>query len=348
VETCSKPIETINSANSRNSDNSVNPKPFVLVHSVRGDRQVDLTNDTSWTIGRGKGNDVPLIDRCASRDHAMLQMIGANTYYLIDLGSSNGSFVNGRRVTIPCNLKNGDLITLGETNIEFFCPEATTTPEPTEDSDAMTDTMALQRRRLITVAVVDICNFTQLTQQIDEQLLSEVIGTWFKRAGEIIKRHDSWVDKYIGDAVMAVWIHNTSSESEQIASQEMLKTFAAVYDLARMSQALNQEFPLPFELSVKAGINTGYAMIGQMGSNDRPEYTALGDTVNAAFRLESATKELELDLALGRSTYGHVPYASMLLPFEQKMVKLKGYDLPMLAYAGKFAQLGQFLRKIAG
>jgi adenylate cyclase len=239
----------------------------------------------------------------------MLQMIGANNYYLIDLGSSNGSFVNGRRVTIPCSLKNGDLITLGETNIEFFCPEATTTPEPAEDSDAMTDTMALHRRRLITVAVVDIRNFTKLTQQIDEQLLSEVIGTWFRRAGEIIKRHDSWVDKYIGDAVMAVWIHNPSSETAQISTQEIIKAFKAVYDLAQMSNALNQEFALPFELSVSAGMNTGYAMIGQMGSNDRPEYTALGDTVNAGFRLESATKEIEVDLALGQSTYSHIPYA---------------------------------------
>ncbi|WP_041699138.1 adenylate/guanylate cyclase domain-containing protein [Thalassoporum mexicanum] len=325
------------------------PKPFIIVHSQRGDRQVELTNDTSWTVGRGKGNDVPLVDRCASREHAMFQMVGANNFYLIDLGSSNGSFVNGRRVSIPCSLSDGDLITLGETNIEFFCPEANTKPEPAEDSDAMTDTMALHRRRLITVAVVDICNFTQLTQQMDEQLLSEVIGTWFKQAGDIIKRHDSWVDKYIGDAVMAVWIHgSTNSKSEHIETQEMLKAFKAVYDLAEMSRALNQQFSLPFELKVSAGMNTGYAMIGQMGSNDRPEYTALGDTVNASFRLESATRELELDLAIGQATYNHAPYAAVLLPFAQKLVRLKGYDLPMLTYAGKFEQLGQFISKIAG
>jgi adenylate cyclase len=338
VETCSKPTEL---------SNPLQSKPFVVVHSARGDRQIELINNTSWTIGRGKGNDVPLADRCASRDHAMFQLVGANSFYLIDLGSSNGTFVNGRRVSIPCSLKDGDLITLGETNIEFFCAEAATTPEPAEDSDAMTDTMALHRRRLITIAVVDICNFTQLTQQIDEQLLSEVIGTWFKQAGEIIKRHNSWVDKYIGDAVMAVWIHSSSAEADLISTQEMLKVFKAVYELAQMTSTLNQEFSLPFELTVSAGMNTGYAMIGQMGSNDRPEYTALGDTVNAAFRLESATKELELDLALGSSTYAHTPYASVLLPFEQKLLKLKGYDLPMLTYAGKFEQLGQFLSKIA-
>ena len=57
--------------------------------------------------------------------------------------------------------------------------------------------------RLISVLVADIRDFTVLTRQTDEKVLSEAIGTWFKRAGEIISEHGSWVDKYIGDAVMA-------------------------------------------------------------------------------------------------------------------------------------------------
>jgi adenylate cyclase len=323
---------------------SIDTHPYVTIHTARGNKRILLSNADSWTIGRGKENGIPLIDKCTSRSHAMLQTIGSGTFYLIDLGSRNGSFVNGRRVTIPLCLKNGDRITLGETVIEFFCPETIdTTPESDEQS---TDTMMLHTRRLITVVVVDIRDFTRLTQQLDEQVLSEVIGTWFRKAGEIISSYGSWVDKYIGDAVMAVWIHTTSPGTDQVPTLEMLKPFRALHALSNMSNELNNEFPLPFPLRVGAGMNTGYAMVGQMGSSEHPDYTALGDTVNAAFRLETATKAISLDIALGEATYGRTPYAAVLLPFKQYTVQLKGYDKLTLTYAGTFADLDQFLSKI--
>ncbi len=326
---------------------SMDAQPHVLIQTGRGANRVPLINANVWTIGRGNENVLPLLDKCASRNHAMIQTIGAGAFYLIDLGSRNGSFVNGRRVTIPVCLKNNDRITLGETVIEFFCPESIdTTPESEIDRDQTTDTKMLHSRRLITVVVVDIRDFTRMTQQLDEQVLSEVIGTWFRKAGEIISHYGSWVDKYIGDAVMAVWIHSTSPGTDQVPTQEMLKPFYALYALSKMSSELNNEFPLPFTLRVGAGMNTGYAMVGQMGSSEHPDYTALGDTVNAAFRLESATKELQLDIALGEATYGRTPYAAVLLPFKQHTVNLKGYDKPTVTYAGTFDDLRQFLSKI--
>jgi adenylate cyclase len=325
-------------------------QPHLVLHGARGDKHIPLVNASAWKLGRDRENDIPLSDKCASRSHAMVQIIGQGTqdaYYLIDLGSRNGSFINGRRVTIPVSLKNGDRITLGETNLEFFCPETCTTPSEESTGEGQnTDTVMLHSRRLITVVVVDIRNFTRLTQQIDERILSEVIGTWFRKAGEIINNYGSWVDKYIGDAVMAVWIHNTSPGTDQVPTKEMLKVFKALHELFDMSNKLNSEFDLPFTLRVGAGMNTGYAMVGQMGTSERPDYTALGDTVNAAFRLESATKELGLDVAMGEKTYAHTPYAAVLLPFKQQTVNLKGYDNPTLTYAGTFEDLGAFLLKI--
>ncbi|MEE3716587.1 adenylate/guanylate cyclase domain-containing protein [Tumidithrix elongata RA019] len=322
-------------------------QPYLALHGSRGIKHIPLVNASAWKLGRDRENDIPLSDKCASRSHAMVQIIGQGAYYLIDLGSRNGSFLNGRRVTIPVSLKNGDRITLGETNLEFFCPETNTAPNDEGiGQEQNTDTVMLHSRRLITVVVIDIRNFTKLTQQLDEHILSEVIGTWFRKAGEIINHYDSWVDKYIGDAVMAVWIHNTSPGTDQVPTKEMLKAFQALHALFDMSNQLNSEFALPFTLRVGAGMNTGYAMVGQMGTSERPDYTALGDTVNAAFRLESATKELGLDVALGEKTYAHTPYAAVLLPFKQQIVNLKGYDNPTLTYAGTFEDLAQFLHKI--
>ena len=324
-------------------------KPHIVLHATQGVREIPLVNAYSWTLGRGSENDIPLADKCASRNHAMFQLVGESNYFLIDLGSRNGSFVNGRRVTIPVSLKNGDRITLGETNLEFYCPEMTTAPNAAEDDDGRVDTAAtamLHKRQLITVLVVDIRDFTKLTQQMDEHLLSEAIGTWFRRAGEIIDRYGSWVDKYIGDAVMTVWIHETQKSADIISTQEMLKVYRALFELFEMSNELNQLFDLPFQLRVGAGINTGYAMVGQMGTSEHPDYTALGDTVNAAFRLESSTKPLGMDVAIGATTYSHTPYAAVLLPLKQHSVSLKGYESPTITYAGTFKELGNYIHKL--
>ena len=157
--------------------------------------------------------------------------------------------------------------------------------------------MRIAGRQLITVLVVDIRDFTKLTQQMDEHILSEAIGTWFRRAGEIIDRYGSWVDKYIGDAVMTVWIHETEKGTGTVSTKDMLKVYRALHELYEMSNELNKQFVLPFPLRVGAGVNTGYAMVGQMGTSEHPDYTALADTVNAAFRLESSTKQLGMDVA---------------------------------------------------
>ena len=330
--------------------------PHVLMQTKNGTHPFALINSTSWTFGRSSDNDVQLEDRCASRNHAMIQMLGKGNYYLIDLGSRNGSFVNGRRVTTPVNLKNADSITLGDSNMVFHCPDLTkaisqgdtageSNGEDNEDNTD-TDTVMLHRRRLITVVVLDIRNFTKLTQMLDEQILSELIGTWFAKAGQIITKHGSWVDKYIGDAVMAVWIHNTDPKVDKISSQEMLRAYRALYEIYQISNELNQQFQLPFPLRVGAGMNTGFAMVGQMGTSQHPDYTALGDTVNAAFRLESATKEIGADVAIGEQTYGQTPYAAVLLPFKQYQVKLKGYDAPTVTYAGTFEAMAKFLQKL--
>ncbi|NEP47161.1 MAG: adenylate/guanylate cyclase domain-containing protein, partial [Okeania sp. SIO2H7] len=107
----------------------------------------------------------------------------------------------------------------------------------------------------------------------------------------------------------------------------------------------SDSYPLPFPLRVGAGINTGFAMVGNAGSSDRSDYTALGDTVNAAFRLESSTKEIGMDIAVGQATYKYVSQVGVVDAFKQYKVKLKGYDTPTITYASTFENLNTFLNK---
>ncbi|NJN57322.1 MAG: adenylate/guanylate cyclase domain-containing protein [Leptolyngbyaceae cyanobacterium SL_5_9] len=319
------------------------PVPHLILRNESGNRYLSLAGSNCWTVGRGDDNNFVLPDRWISRNHAMLQRMETGEFYLIDLGSRNGSFVNGRRVSVPVTLQNGDRLTFGQTELEFYCPpiEHMTDPSMGIDSQEFTATATLHVRRLISVLVVDIRDFTVMTRQIDEKVLSEVIGTWFRCAGDIIREYGSWVDKYIGDAIMAVWIHG----AQGVSHDEMIRIAHALSALHKMTSQLHERYPLPFPLRVGAGLNTGYAMVGNTGTGDRPDYTALGDTVNAAFRLESSTKQIGMDVALGETTYKYLE-ASGANPklFRQYTVSMKGYDSPTLTYAGSFADLNTFLQ----
>jgi adenylate cyclase len=318
--------------------------PYLLLRTESGNRYLPLVGSHCWTIGRSDDNNFVITDRWISRNHAMLQCMETGEFYLIDLGSRNGSFVNGRRVSVPVTLRHGDRLTFGQTELEFFCPGGMHQPFSTGNliSDELTATSALHVRRLISVMVVDIRDFTVLTRQLDEKILSEVIGTWFRHSGSIIRKYGSWVDKYIGDAVMAVWFHG----SQKVTTSEIAQVCGALNDLYKMTRELNLQYPLPFPLRIGAGINTGYAMVGNTGSGDRPDYTALGDTVNAAFRLESSTKELRLDVALGEATYQYLlPLGIEQAGFQQHTVHLKGYDSSTVTYAGTFVDLDALLQR---
>lgn len=314
--------------------------PHLVLQTESNSQRLPLTGGTCWTVGRGEENDFVLGDRWISRNHAMLQSMETGEVYLIDLGSRNGSFVNGRRVSVPVTLRSGDQLTFGQTELEFYAPPRQAYfPQSDIASVDFTATATLHVRCLISVLVIDIRDFTVLTRQLDEQVLSEMIGSWFRRSGEIIRKYGSWVDKYIGDAIMAVWIHG----SDKVGPQEMLPVFQAVREIYAMTEELSRKFPVPFPLRIGAGVNTGFAMVGNTGSGDRPDYTALGDTVNAAFRLESATKQLGCDVALGDLTYRSLQLDKMGDPFRSNMVELKGYDALTQTYICEFRDLDRFL-----
>ena len=308
--------------------------PYLVLKTDSGQRHLSLVGNSCWTIGRSDDNNFVLPDRWISRNHAMLQIMDSGEFFLIDLGSRYGSFVNGRRVSVH--------VTFGQTELQFYCPapENANADNGSISSHDSTATATLHVRRLISVMVVDIRDFTVMTRQLDEKILSEVIGTWFRHAGNIIGEYGSWVDKYIGDAVMAVWIHGT----QEVGPEEMLKISRAISALNDMTRQLHKQFPLPFPLRVGAGVNTGYAVVGNTGTGDRPDYTALGDTVNAAFRFESSTKQLGLDVAIGAETYKYLTkLGANEQTFKRYSALLKGYDKPLTTYACTFSDLDRFL-----
>src|SRR4051812_42189647 len=101
---------------------STTSAPYLLLSGVDGDRSVPLLGATSWKLGRGSQSSIVLVDDLVSRTHAMIQRMDNGEYFLIDMGSRNGSFVNERRVSIPIALRDGDRLTLGNAQLVFYNP----------------------------------------------------------------------------------------------------------------------------------------------------------------------------------------------------------------------------------
>lgn len=306
--------------------------PYLTLESTG--RQFPLGAGQSWAIGRGDGCTVMLDSRSVSRLHALIQRRDAGDLALVDLGSRNGSFVNGSRVSFPVALNDKDKLVFGDQSLMFRNPERSESVMTAAAYDLRNEpTTSLHTNSLTTILVVDIRDFTPLARTLPEALLSQTIGTWFLRSGQIAQRLGSWAQKYIGDAVMAVWVH----DDPQRIGADVLRALRAITEISMATAEISIAMKLPAPLRIGAGANTGPAILGGT------DYTALGDTVNVAFRLESATKALGLGIAVGERVYLEMP-AAMRRCFTRRIVDLRGYEGSSIAWATSF----EALRKIQG
>ncbi len=319
---------------------STAPPAYLILQHPRGSSQFPLVDSHNWLIGRSKENSIPLFDHCVSRRHAMIQLIGGCKYYIFDLGSRNGTYINGKRVQLPHLLCNGDHITLGETTIEFRIA-----PPPQSQFQQDNTEIRLQKRRLITSLVVDIRNYNLLSQQVDGKLLAEVISKWFHQATEIMTAYGSLVDQYVGDALLCLWIHQADAEIQKVAITEILAAFQTAQALHDLSESFNQEYQLPLGWRIGAAINTGCAYVQQ--SAGYPLFQVIDDGISKTFALELAIREVGLDMAVGDVSHGRTPYAGVLLPFKQYFLNVVGYEQPVLTYGGTFEGVKQFLQKVS-
>jgi adenylate cyclase len=150
----------------------------------------------------------------------------------------------------------------------------------------------------LTILFADIRGFTRMAERMDPQQLREVLNRFLTVMTEVVHAHRGTLDKYIGDAVMAFW--GAPLDDPQHADHAIAASLAMQDALTR----LNQEFAargLP-ELSMGIGINTGVVRVGDMGSQLRRAYTAIGDAVNLAARLESLAKHHGIPVAIGDTT----------------------------------------------
>jgi len=294
----------------------------------------NLKGKNNFRLGRGPGNDVILPYSWVSRKHTLVQREQTGIFTIMDLGSSNGTYVNNKRIYSPTILNNGDQIILGKTTVKFihFVEEKA----PIDETEASLDmTIAYIQKEIVTILVCDLHDFTSISEKLGNQVVSKLLQFWTKKIGSIVQEHDGLVDKFIGDAVMALWIGGNVDNGVRNALRTAL-------EISNTTRKIGQGIKgLKTELEIGAAINTGEGLLGNMGVASHRDSTVIGDVVNVAFRLESMTVKGDLDIVIGAPTAKHIDQVDKF--FSKRDLELKGKKEKITAYGGSFEQLRYFL-----
>jgi adenylate cyclase len=254
------------------------------------------------SIGRSARNIIVIDSQKVSRRHALINVQNVGEFWLIDLGSSNGTFLNGRRLHQPVRLCDQDQIIIGDRLFIFHQPE--------EITDDYRTTFAERTIREIAnvpcwLLVADIENFTPLSRSLTSDKLATLIGGWVATCKEIIEAHDGMIDKYLGDGFLAYWRGDP-------------KTTKDVADaLGKLKQAQAKNEP-----RFRLALHFGFVAIG--GVPSMGEESLMGKEVNFVFRMEKLAGSLGIQVLT--SAAGQSKLKSLIKCEPAGAHELKGFE----------------------
>jgi adenylate cyclase len=254
------------------------------------------------SIGRSPKNVIVLDSPKISRRHAIINVQNVGEFWLIDLGSSNGTFLNQRRVHHPVRLCDHDQIAIGDSAFTFRQPE--------EISSEYQATIAQRTVREIEnvpcwLLVADIENFTPLSRSLTSDKLATLIGGWVATCKEIIEAHRGMIDKYLGDGFFAYW------REDKDATQHVADALAPL----KQAQAKN-------EPRFRLALHFGLVAIG--GVPSMGEESLMGKDVNFVFRMEKLAGSLGISLLT--SAAGKDKLGSLIKAEPAGAHELKGFE----------------------
>ncbi|MGI8437063.1 MAG: FHA domain-containing protein [Chthoniobacterales bacterium] len=168
-----------------------------------GERQLPLVGGTC-SLGRAKDNNVVFTSAKVSRRHALVHAQGGSEFSLVDLGSSNGTHLNGRRVTQPLPLRPGDVIQIGEESLVFHFEKSDDELNPINMTQ-MQMTVREVREMTCWFLLFDIENFVQLSGTLSTEELGRMVGAWIAECQRVIEAHGGTVSKFLGDGLLVYW-----------------------------------------------------------------------------------------------------------------------------------------------
>lgn len=175
------------------------------------------------------------------------------------------------------------------------------------------------KKAVVTVLFADIRGFTSISEKLSAEEVSVILNEYFTEIEPIISKYNGVINKFIGDAVMAIFgepIQDINhAKNAVLCANEMLKKVDALRD-----KWLFEGKP---KIEIGIGINTGEAFVGNIGSEKRLEYTVIGDMVNLASRIESYNKVYKTNFLISSSTYSHVSSIADVIKISEVTIRGK-------------------------
>jgi adenylate cyclase len=240
-------------------------------HPIRG----------SCSLGRTAANTIILDSPKVSRRHALIHLQNVGELWLIDFGSSNGTFLNKRRIHHPIRLNDGDQIIIGDQTLTLRQPVAIS-------KEYRTDLVQRTLREIENVpcwlVVADIRGFTPLSRSLQSEDLDVLVGAWIFTCKAIIETRHGVVNKYLGDGFLAYWPEAATTP------EEIVSVISALKEL--------QQTKLP---EFRFVVHFGAVAMGGIASMG--EESLMGGEVNLIFRLEKLASSLGQPCALSESAH---------------------------------------------
>ncbi len=254
------------------------------------------------TIGRSPKNSLILDSPKISRRHAIINAQNIGEFWAIDLGSSNGTFLNKRRMHQPVRLCDLDQVIIGDYVFTFRQAIEVTG----EDKTTFIERTIREIENVpCWLLVADIENFTPLSRGLTSDKLAMLIGGWVSACKEIIEVHEGMIDKYLGDGFFAYW-----REGDNAA-----KDVAAALNRLKQAQAKN-------EPRFRVALHFGLVAIGGLPSMG--EESLMGKDVNFVFRMEKLAGTLGISLLT--SMAGRDKLGSLITAEPAGAYELKGFE----------------------
>lgn len=222
---------------------------------------------TSFSVGRSSGCDLTLPDNKVSRKHAVINCQSGIEFWLSDLGSANGTYVNQVRVSQPVRLRAGDEIRIGPFQLQFVCPSDQTSAGDAATQMTTQQTLIDLRHERRWLLVADIENSTMLASSLEPAIYRRYVDEWFTRSKDAVTRGRGVVNKFLGDGFLACW-GDTGPAADHV--------LATIDRFREMRDDLSFRFRL--------AVHVGEIILGGVGTTG--EESLAGPEVNFAFRME--------------------------------------------------------------
>lgn len=302
-------------------------KALLKIHPAEGDAfEVEISNTA--TIGRSRDNTVGF-DKSpqVSRQHAIIRCQNAWQYQIMDLGSRNGTFVDGRRVITPTVLRDGAIIRICNNEITFHPIESEQSPG-VADVTLASGTSALEESATVAIMVCDLRGFSTMSEFLPEDQLARTLGEWFRSAGEIVQSSGGMVDKFIGDAILAYWVRGD-------AADEAARAFETGRTLLQKAAERHWPHDPDERLRIAVALHHGTVTCGNIGLVAQRDATIIGDAVNTTFRIEALMKSFPqklvctgdfVDQLSAASRSGFTDLGDHQLKGKNQLVRLLGWE----------------------